>query len=1630
MSSDYHPSSSSAPDETRIILLGAVGRPSALNIFLAHLPKNLPAPLIIVTPEAEPVTVPRVDSGSQLQPGTISVVPAHHSVRFQDGRVFLETAESSTRPIDAVFASAAQAYGAGAIAVLLSGTNPDGISGVTSIKRAGGIVLLEHSHLPTALADTSFDAIGKAQDLGSMLESLLRAPNLSHSQHAQHIAEVLSLVKEHCDIDFSKYKSATIERRLARRIVLTDTQSLPNYIAYLRAHPEEYPQLVNHFLISVTSFFRDPELFEELQTRVLPRLVSQARNRDHTIRIWSAGCSTGEEAYSIGIVLTELLGKELPQFHIRIFATDISRSILQVARRGIYPQEALADLSPDRIARAFVRLGDHWQVNKTIRAMTVFGEHDLAQRAPFPHLDLVVCRNVLIYFTPELQRRALHLFAFSLREGGILFLGKAETPSRAEIYFHPCQETSCPGSAKIFERNTERSPSPHISIPFRPIHVLPYKPPFPHLPKAAEYRLLSEPEATGKPQNTMPVTTTLESILKNLPIGVLLIDRDYHIIEINASARTHLRIFSAIVGDDLIHLTDHLPRRLFSDALSQACQGITPIPLDEIPIPALDGEGQKFVQIAIHPRILDGAKGRIENILLLITDITELVAQRHSFLAARTQDTPTQTAHATSESSIIAELRQRLKQAEDSIARLTEISREAILGNQQLAIENEELRLVNQSLSTTAEEAQSATEESVTLNEELQSGNEELETLNEELHATIEELNATNADLDAQTKELARVSQTAETERTKLNAVLRSIRDAVAVVDPSGTLVFCNGPFLETFGSCTSALDDHGNPLASADMPLSRAAKGEIFEMDFSLAGNPRRYFSANGSPVCNSHGEVFLAVVVIREITQRKQSEDELRHSEEKYRLLFENIIAGFALHEMIFDDQGRPLDYRYLEVNPAFERLTGVKASQLIGKTVKEVMPDTEQYWIDTFGKVAKTGVPCSFVNYAQAIGRYFDTWSFCPIPGHFAVVFTDVTERIKAEEALKESEARFRLLAENASDFISRHALDGICLYASPACTRLFGYEPQDLVGHVPYEFYHPDDVARVKAQLHDLPASKGFYTLEARLRCKDGTYRWIESVVHVVHDPDTQKPAEIHAVARDITQRKQTDEVLFKQTLSLKESQRIARVGSYHLDLVSGIWTASETLDEIFGIGPEFIHTVEGWSALIHPDDRERIVTSFHNFLTLKPHGTWEPEYAICRKNDGQVRQVIGRGNIIYDLQGNPASVVGIVQDITERYALEERLRHTEKLDAIGQLAGGIAHDFNNQLASILGFAQILETKLSDDTHLRYVRNIEQSALRSADLTKQLLAFARKGKYISVPVQIHALIHEVISLLGHTLDKKISIHEHLNATDDTTRGDPSQLQNAILNLAINARDAMPKGGTLTFTTSNVVLKPQEIDPDIVGGTYVYVQVADTGIGMNTEVIAHLFEPFFTTKPQGKGTGLGLPAVYGAMKNHKGAITVLSTPGNGSTFSFYLPLLSGSPESASKNTRSVTDHTHNILFVDDEANIRSLVSDMLQFHGHTVCVCSDGQEAITTFQARPNDFDLVILDLIMPKLSGHETFRALRAINPKIKVLLCSGYSLSEQAQEILEEGAVGFLQKPFLLEELHQKIAEVL
>ncbi len=376
------------------------------------------------------------------------------------------------------------------------------------------------------------------------------------------------------------------------------------------------------------------------------------------------------------------------------------------------------------------------------------------------------------------------------------------------------------------------------------------------------------------------------------------------------------------------------------------------------------------------------------------------------------------------------------------------------------------------------------------------------------------------------------------------------------------------------------------------------------------------------------------------------------------------------------------------------------------------------------------------------------------------------------------------------------------------------------------------------------------------------------------------------------------------------------------------------------------------------------------------------------------------------------------------DVSERKRGEERLRQAERLVAIGQLAGGIAHDFNNQLSIILGYAGLLESRLSDPETRRFASAVVRAANRSGDLTRNLLTFSRQGIQESVPVDMHELIAEVCDLLSHSLDKRIAVRQILEAERSTIVGDPASLQSALLNLALNARDAMPQGGGIDFRTRIAYLPAAGAQPawigdteDPVPGPYLHLEVKDSGLGMGEAVRRRIFEPFFTTKPVGKGTGLGLPSVLGTIRTHRGRIALDSAERRGSTFHLYLPLAAGLGEGAPGKEVTPARGGLTVLVVDDDSPVREIMRDMLTAGGNKVLEASHGREALDLYRKRKPEIDLVILDMMMPDMDGAEVFAGLQAIDPRARVIISTGFAADPKIPSLLAAGAKGLLRKPY-------------
>ncbi|MBN2340206.1 MAG: PAS domain S-box protein [Deltaproteobacteria bacterium] len=1148
--------------------------------------------------------------------------------------------------------------------------------------------------------------------------SLASAEEFQFSEEDAHaLTAIFAMLQTFSAVDFSQYRRTTVVRRLNRRLGLNRISSIAQYQRFLEAKPDELKLLYSDLLLSFTHFFRDSYIFDALKEKVFPRLVAQ-RSAKSPIRIWVPGCSTGEEVYSMAIALYEFLEDTGSTATAQFFGTDLVEENIVRARSGVYTKKITEQVDERRLSRFFDTEPGGYRVTKTIREMCVFATQDITKDPPFPNIDVVSCRNVLIYFNDKFQDVVFPLFHFALKPDGYLVLGSSETISRLPQLFTPLDSR-----ANIYQKRGASS-----SVLYR----LPFY--------QASDRSRTVPSAASP---DVPQKKAAENLLHRVnstlvktfsPPGVL--------VDNNLIIRQFIgQPFPFIVpntGEASLKLAKMANEALLPDLYVsvEECRKTNETVIKQ-DVHFASEHASPRIDITVIPFNEDE---RTPSFLILFSqkDVVDRVDGDSDFAAAGQEDSL-----------------QKMKQ---------------------------ELRVTKNHLQAIIEEKDEVNLELWAANEEVQSTNEELQSVNEEMEAAKEELESSNEELMALNEELQ----------------LKNI------------------------------------------------------------------------------------------EISEREQ----------QLRELFDNMTDGFASLRMIYNQESKPVDYEFVEVNEVFACRYGMTPERLAGRTVKSILPETELYWIERFAAVAETGVPDHFTSYDKDTDRHFETRLYRPKQGFCAAIFADVTETVRSQQALKNSEEKFKSYIEWSPHGIFVADENGCYVEVNEGACRITEYSSEELTGLSLFQLIHPDDSE----------AAKEHFTQTRLEGSASGEFRFVTK-------HGRQKYCQVDAV-------------------KLSESRYL-----------------------------------------------------------------------------------------------------GIASDRTDNHMMQQQMQQSEKMRAVGQLAGGVAHDFNNQLSGILGFSDLLVDEVNDCPNAKkYVESIIASVKRSADLTSQLLAFSRKGKYLDVTVDIHREIDEVITLFEHSIDKRIQIERFFNALNPRVKGDPTQLQNAILDLAINARDAMPQGGVLRFKTDDCNLDAAYCEAQstpLVPGAYVSIQVEDTGVGMSEEIQSRLFEPFFTTKGQGKGVGMGLAATYGTVKNHKGAIQFASAVGSGTTFTILLPAETDQVDILETPPEVIIPPVEaHVLFVDDDDIICELAETILRSLGYQVSVCRNGAEALRFYERNWRSVDLVVLDMVMPIMTGKDAFIAMKAINPNIIVVVSSGYSVSGEAQELLEMGAADFIQKPFRKGVFAQKLSQLL
>jgi PAS domain S-box-containing protein len=759
----------------------------------------------------------------------------------------------------------------------------------------------------------------------------------------------------------------------------------------------------------------------------------------------------------------------------------------------------------------------------------------------------------------------------------------------------------------------------------------------------------------------------------------------------------------------------------------------------------------------------------------------------------------------------------------------------------------------------------------------------------------------------------------------------------------------------------------------------------------------------------------------IITDVTDRRQAEREIASLRQ----------AVESSGEVVFMTDRQSV---FTYVNPEFTRLYGYEKDEVVGKLTPAILRSGQQKEADrdeVWGPMRTGKVVRGEITNKTKHGQIIDIeGTFSPIfdesgamTGYLAIQ-RDISRRKAAEAALLHSEERFRALIENSSDVIGVVTADGINLYKSPSVKQVMGYEPSELIGRKTAELIHPDDLPQVNKMLRTLIRHpKESRSITVRYKHRNGSWRWIEAAA----TNHLRVPAIGGIVInyRDITEQRIAEDKIREQAALLDISPDAILVRdmddriiywSRGAEQVYG-WTSQEALGQ-----PADLLLYKEPSKQV--SEAERIVTET---------GEWTGELNQIRK-DRTFITVQSRWTLIRDHNSTPTSKLVVNTDITEKKKLERQFLRTQRMESVGTLAGGIAHDLNNVLAPITMSLHLLRSKLPEETDQRVLDTLESSAQGGADLIKQVLTFSRGIEMERTVLQVRHLLNDIRRFSKETFPANIEVSSEIPPDLWTISGDATQIHQILLNLCVNSRDAMPNGGALRIRAENFMADEQyvKMNREAKAGAYIVVTVSDTGVGMAPEVRERIFEPFFTTKEVGKGTGLGLSTVFALVKNHGGFLTVDSELGGGSFFKVFLPAMqsSAAPQTALRPEKPQKGDGQLILVVDDEPSICEITRLTLEQSGYRVAIAYDGAEALAEYFSQKSPVSLVLTDLNMPIMDGPALIRALKKLDPSIRIVASTGIAEKKRLGEIVESDLMAFLGKPFTAEKLLATISKAL
>jgi two-component system CheB/CheR fusion protein len=1522
-------------------------------VLVQHLPPDRESLIAEILQRHTAMPVAQVEDGMPVEPDHVYVIRPGHTMTIKDGHLHLgERLDKPrhSRPVDDFFKSLAEEQRERAIIVIMSGMGSNGSAGAQAVKAVGGLCIAQDPEsalfpsMPRHLVDAGYaDYILRPKDVPDVLLSYAGHPYargargmalLSASRDQQHLREIMAVLRTRTRQDFSGYKKPTVLRRVQRRMGLNRVTKIGDYAKILRQSPSEVTGLADDLLIHVTGFFRDPEAWEALRAQVILPLVA-SRESGSPVRAWVTACASGEEAYSLAMLLVEESERAGRHLDIKIFATDMAERTLQNARQGVYPGGIEAEIAPERLERFFQREDAVYRVRQELRERVVFAPQNVLQDPPFSRLDIVSCRNLLIYLEPDVQQRLLALLHFGLREGGTLFLGTSETVGGAEDQFEVVDKR-----ARIFRRV---GPTRHGSVDFPLPHAL--RGPGPG-GMAIERRPNPRPSLAQVAQRTL--------LAHHTPAAVM-VDRDGRVVYFHGDTRPYLGQPTGEPTSNVLEMAVDGVRAAVRTALQRATAA-------HAPATVLDGwvaadEGRRTRLAVTASPVVD--KGVADYLMVSFEERGE------GEVAAAAAGNGNGSGNGSSR-----EVADELRRVRDELQSTIE----------ELQTSNEELKASHEEVVSTNEELQSTNEELETSREEMQSLNEELSTVNSQLHAKMEEHQATSNDLTSllASTDIAVLFLDTNFRIRRFTPPLRDLLDMI----PSDV------------GRPVSDLArrfDDPDLLADARAVLERLVPAER-----EVSADGGRWYLRRITPYRTTDQRIDGVVVTFVDISARRAAEQGLRQGEARFRALVKatshvlyRVSPDWA--ELLHLDGGGFLTDAEKPTRNWLQTYIPPDDQPAVAAAYREAVRKTEVYELEhrvrrvdgTVGWAWSRAVPVLGPD-----GRVAEWFGAA----------TDITGRKATEAALRDSRQQTLALVRDVKDH-AIFMLDpaGRVTTWNVGAERVTGYLEAEAVGQGMDLLMTPEDRAAGTAALTLRAAAADGRAVSERWHVrKDGTRYWAACVMTALRDPAGTLLG-FAKLVRDDTDRRRADEVVRASEARLRTATAAAAMGFWEWDLDTDATRWDPQHNQLLGLpADQVIGTRRQFEAAVHPADRARVTEALT--ASVADQTDYVCEFRVVRP-DGAVRWVAGFGRPVADAAGRVGRMIGSVVDVSDRKQIEaDRADLLEREQAAraeaeaanntkDQFLATLSHELRTPLSAILLWSKILSGRpVADPAQLKEgLAAIRGSAEAQKELIADLLDVARitsgQLRLHLRDVDLAGLVKDAVDAIGPTAEAKdvaVAVGADPDAEVGTVRADPDRLRQVVWNLLTNAVKFTPAGGRVDVRVARI-------------DGHVEVRVADTGRGMDADFLPHAFDRFRqagapSTRTEG-GLGLGLSIVKQLVELHGGTVRAESPGlGQGTTFVVRLPMPkvrrragTGRRAAADAGAADPALAGRSVLLVEDDPATRGAVTAVLRQAGLTVMAVDSAPAAWAALeQARP---DVLVSDIGLPGEDGYALMARVR-------------------------------------------------